>query len=106
MRKITVFLAILACLPAAHRALAQEENKVDYTPAIHGTIRAKYEYQNRNQEGRFEVRNARFSLEGNVAPIVAYKAEIDLSAKFRQPDVNGRGSIFSAPLCKGSCQRS
>lgn len=79
MRKITVFLAILACLPAAHRTLAQEENKVDYTPAIHGTIRAKYEYQNRNQEGRFEVRNARFSLEGNVAPIVAYKAEIDLS---------------------------
>ena len=29
--------------------------------------------------GRFEVRNARISVTGNVLPIVAYKAEIDLS---------------------------
>ena len=29
--------------------------------------------------GRFEVRNARVSVTGNVLPIVAYKAEIDLS---------------------------
>ena len=28
---------------------------------------------------RFEVRNARISITGNVLPIVAYKAEIDLS---------------------------
>ncbi len=27
----------------------------------------------------FEVRNARFSVSGNVHPLVAYKAEIDLS---------------------------
>ena len=44
----------------------------DYLPEIHGTIRGKYEYQT-------EVRNARFSVSGNVHPIVAYKAEIDLS---------------------------
>ncbi len=51
----------------------------DYMPAIHGTIRAKYEYQTATNESRFQVRNARFSLTGNVLPIVAYKAEIDLS---------------------------
>ena len=51
----------------------------DYLPAIHGTIRAKYEYQTATDESRFQVRNARFSLTGNVLPIVAYKAEIDLS---------------------------
>lgn len=59
-------------------ALAQEQ-KTDYMPEIHGTIRAKYEYQPEISAGRFEVRNARFSLTGKVAPIVSYKAEIDLS---------------------------
>ncbi len=51
----------------------------DYLPEIHGTIRGKYEYQTETQESRFEIRNARFSVSGNVHPLVAYKAEIDLS---------------------------
>ncbi len=51
----------------------------DYLPEIHGTIRGKYELQTEEQESRFEVRNARFSVSGNVHPAVAYKAEVDLS---------------------------
>lgn len=51
----------------------------DYLPEIHGTIRSKYEYQPTMGAGRFEVRNARLSIIGNILPIVAYKAEIDLS---------------------------
>ena len=64
----------------------------DYLPAIHGTIRAKYEYQTATDESRFQVRNARFSLTGNVLPIVAYKAEIDLSdqGKIRMLDAYTR----------------
>ena len=50
-----------------------------YKPIIHGTVRGKYEYQTEESEGRFEVRNARVSVEGNVLPSVSYKAEIDLS---------------------------
>lgn len=56
----------------------QLENR-DYWPEIHGTIRSKYEYQTTMGAGRFEVRNARVSVTGNVLPTVAYKAEIDLS---------------------------
>ena len=44
----------------------------DYLPEIHGTIRGKYEFQTETNESRFEVRNARFSVSGNVHPIVAY----------------------------------
>lgn len=51
----------------------------DFKPEIHGTIRGKYEYQTQEGEGRFQVRNARFSLSGNVVDAVSYKAEIDLS---------------------------
>lgn len=56
----------------------------DYLPEIHGTIRGKYEYQTETGESRFEVRNARFSVSGNVHPLVAYKAEIDLSVRLYQ----------------------
>lgn len=62
------------------KKLDKKEMEVkDYLPEIHGTIRGKYEYQTEYGESRFQVRNARFSLSGNVHPLVAYKAEIDLS---------------------------
>ena len=54
-------------------------NKKTYLPETHGTIRAKYEYEPNIGKGRFEIRNARMSLEGKIIPIVRYKAEIDLS---------------------------
>lgn len=51
----------------------------DYIPEIHGTLRGRYEYCTTLDASRFQVRNARVSFTGNVHPLVAYKAEIDLS---------------------------
>ena len=56
---------------AAAAARSEEE--------VHGTIRGKYELQTTNGMQRFQVRNARVSLDGKVLPVIAYKAEIDLS---------------------------
>ena len=53
-------------------------DNVDRTPHIHGTLRSKYEYQTSEGEGRFEVRNARISVDGSVTHSISYKAEIDL----------------------------
>ena len=50
-----------------------------FSPKIEGTIRAKYEYNTSLGASRFQVRNARFSVNGNFSPLVSYKAEIDLS---------------------------
>ncbi len=55
--------------------------KTDYIPEIHGTVRGRYEYCTTLNAHRFQVRNARMSITGNVHPIVAYKAEIDFSDK-------------------------
>ena len=52
---------------------------IDYIPQVHATIRTKYEYTPVFNAHRFQLRNARVSLVGNVHPIVAYKAEVDLS---------------------------
>ena len=58
---------------------AQININKEYLPEIHGTIRAKYEYEPPIEKGRFEIRNARLSVEGKVIPAVRYRAEIDLS---------------------------
>ena len=78
---INAFLAIV--IMSAPIITAQEISgsflKSEYMPEIHGTIRAKYEYEPPIDKGRFEIRNARLSVEGKIIPIVRYKAEIDLS---------------------------
>ncbi len=76
--KKNILLPLLALLPLAAGA-QQTPASHSYMPDIHGTIRAKYEYQTDMAASRFEVRNARISATGNVLPIVSYKAEIDLS---------------------------
>lgn len=50
-----------------------------FVPQIEGTIRAKYEFASEVKEQRFQVRNARFSVNGNLSKLTSYKAEIDLS---------------------------
>ena len=57
----------------------EKMSAVNYVPEIHGTVRAKYEYSPITDASRFQVRNARFSVTGNVHQMVAYKAELELS---------------------------
>ena len=73
-------MAVLFAVCASVTVMADDdEDKVDRTPKVHGTIRGKYEYQTEENQGRFQVRNARVSLDGNINKVVSYKVEIDLS---------------------------
>ena len=74
-----VVFAILGVFALHSTSILAQETKNPYIPEIHGTIRAKYEYEPNISKGRFEIRNARMSVEGKIIPIVRYKAEIDLS---------------------------
>lgn len=53
--------------------------KVDYTPKIHGVIRTRWEGEfNEGEFGqRFQVRNARVSVSGNVMKDLSYFVQID-----------------------------
>lgn len=77
---IAAAAAVLAMQPDTAWAQEKaEKNEDKASPVnIHGTIRSKYEYQTEEGEGRFEVRNARISVDGQLSPIIIYKAEIDL----------------------------
>lgn len=75
-KAIIVILCLFAVVTVS---MGAEKAKSPYIPDFHGTIRAKYEYEPTINKGRFEIRNARLSVEGKIIPIVRYKAEIDLS---------------------------
>ena len=81
-------------LEEAKRIEKEKMEKRDYIPEIHGTIRAKYEYSPTINKQRFQVRNARLSITGNVLPIVAYKAEIDLSDEGRMRMLDAYARVF------------
>ncbi len=66
----------LILLPAI--SFSQKDSS-SYIPKIGGVIRAKFEYNSSTGKNRFEVRNARFQVYGNVTKVFNYKAEIDLS---------------------------
>lgn len=75
-------LLILAFL-GVHCVSMQAQEKRFFTPKIQGTLRGKYEFQPQERKGRFEVRNARVSVEGQVSEKIYYKAQIDLSDEGR-----------------------
>ena len=89
IRRVIAAVALSLCAwPAVLQAavprseadtLPAEKSGERFTVQVHGTVRGKFEYQPDIDKGRFQVRNARFSLSGNLLPMVAYKAEIDLS---------------------------
>lgn len=55
------------------------EETVSLTPKFHGAIRARWELDTESGSQRFQVRNARVSMEGNVASWAQYFVQTDLS---------------------------
>ncbi len=76
---ITHRILILLLLTAtAATTWAADEAKPNHMPAIHGALRARYEYSPADEAGRFQMRNARLMLSGNVAPEINYFIQTDL----------------------------
>lgn len=74
--------------------LTAEELK-EYLPRITGVIRTRYELATEDGMGRFQVRNARVQVQGNVGPIFSYYINTDFCdrGKVKILDAWGRASI-------------
>ena len=85
--KLKTFSLLVIALLTGGQGMGQNATTAiawpDWMPTISGTIRAKGEYQPNENEGRFEVRNARVAFDGKIIPSVVYKAEIDFSDEGR-----------------------
>jgi hypothetical protein len=72
--------AAISMLPAAaaeNSNSGTEEKKVDYMPEIHGVLRARWEIDTQHGDQRFQIRNARVNVSGNVAPTIGYYIQTD-----------------------------
>lgn len=85
-------LALTISIITDASVLAGENDELDFSPEIHGTLRTKYELEPEYMENRFQVRNARLSLTGQLAPIVDYKFEADFCdrGEFKMLEAWGR----------------
>lgn len=91
--KPTCLSTFLACALACAATAQTSGQRPNWLPQLSGTIRTKAEYQTHENESRFEVRNARVALDGQILPSVAYKAEVDLSDEGRIRMLDAYGEI-------------
>lgn len=87
-----VSATVLAFVASAITLAAQEE-KVDLTPHIHGTFRARWEGSLDGDGSRFQVRNARVSLDGAVAPGIDYFMQTDLCDRGKMKILDAWGRL-------------
>ncbi len=52
-------------------------DSISYRPNIHGTVRGRFEASTQHGDYRFQVRNARLSIDGKIAPIADYYIQAD-----------------------------
>ncbi len=55
----------------------QADSTISYRPNIHGTIRGRFEASTEREDYRFQVRNARLAIDGNIAPFADYFIQAD-----------------------------
>lgn len=68
---------------------AGAEEKIDYIPKIHGVFRGRYEGAWPDYEQRFQVRNARVSIEGNALNNLTYYFRFDISDRGKMKFLDG-----------------
>lgn len=89
--RILIFFFTL--LLTANIPAKAEESDIDYKPVFHGTVRSRWELATENGENRFQVRNARLSVEGRIAPEIQYYINTDLCDRGKMKILDAWGQI-------------
>lgn len=77
--RFAVLLSVLFSFVTSHASeSADSVVKVNYRPNVHGTLRGRLDIATEEGEYRFQLRNARVSLDGRVAPFIDYFLNVDL----------------------------
>lgn len=79
----SIFMLMIASLsiPISAESIAtpaEGAEKISYIPEFHGAVRPRWELDTETGRSRFEVRWARFTAEGKIAPKIGYFFQVDL----------------------------
>ncbi len=78
LQKSILALTLMASALTAGASEADSTTvKVRYIPQIHGVVRGRFEASTEDGDYRFEVRNARLTVGGNIAPFADYFIQTD-----------------------------
>lgn len=88
--------AIAALFAAVAFTGAADDKAFSYVPEIHGALRTRWEINTNSAQQRFQVRNARVTLGGKIAPSISYFLQTDLcdQGKMKILDAYGRFDII------------
>lgn len=86
-----IFLTSASEIPSGASSEAVAET--DLTPKLHGVIRPRWEMDTRGGESRFQLRNARLTVTGNLAPEIDYFFQADFCDRGKILFLDGWGRI-------------
>lgn len=95
-RVLSGLLILAAVMPAEGWAAPKDESgdgSFSYVPEIHGALRSRYEMDLDGEGSRFQVRNARVTLAGKIAPSIDYFAQTDLCDRGKMKILDAWGRI-------------
>lgn len=94
MLKLTRSITLTAAMLSASVSTLANDS-IDYTPKIHGVVRTRLEVATETGDYRFQVRNARLSVNGNIASTISYHINTDFcdQGKIKILDAWGRISL-------------
>ncbi len=100
MEKVTTIISRIKsaflCATIFMPVLAMAQETVDYKPNIHGAIRSRWEMETESGDSRFQVRNARISVDGRIAQPIEYFIQIDASDRGTMKFLDAWGRITLA----------
>lgn len=76
-RHFRLITAAVIALMALQATAAEKKDSISYIPQVHGTLRPRVEQSTERSETRFQLRNARVSLNGFIAPMIDYYVQAD-----------------------------
>jgi len=68
-------------------------DSISYVPNIHGVIRPRWEIETETGKSRFQIRYARVSLDGKIAPILDYFLQADLCDQGKMKFLDGYARV-------------
>ncbi len=68
-------------------------DSINYIPQIHGVVRGRFEYSTQHGEGRFQIRNARVNIGGNISKAIDYFIQSDLCDRGKMKILDAWGRL-------------
>lgn len=93
LHRLLFALALAASLACA----ASQTDSISYRPEIHGTVRGRFEASTEHSDYRFQVRNARLSVDGKIAPIADYFVQMDFCDRGKIKILDAWARLWATP---------